>query len=77
MTIKQDITLDLLYTNKLKQFHNNEKVIIPKLNKKIEELKEGLLEDNKKDTTEKIKELELKINLLIHEKNKYFPGNLI
>jgi len=75
MNIKQDITLDLLYTNKLKQFQNNEKVIIPKLFKKIEELKEGLLEDNKKDTTEKIKELELKINLLIHEKNKYFLEN--
>jgi hypothetical protein len=75
MNTKQDITLDILYTNKLKQFQNNDKIIIPKLLKKIEELKEGLLEENKKDVNEKIKELESKINLITNEKNKYFLEN--
>ena len=28
MTSKQDITLDILYTNKLKYFQNNDKIII-------------------------------------------------
>ena len=56
MTSKQDITLDILYTNKLKYFQNNDKIIIPKLIKKIEELKETIVENNKKDIEIKIKD---------------------
>jgi hypothetical protein len=71
MSSNQEITLDILYTNKLKYFQNNDKIIIPKLLKKIEELKEILIEENKKEIHEKIKELELKINTINSEKNKY------
>ena len=75
MNTKQDITLDILYTIKLKHFQNNDKVIIPKLQKKIEELKELLINENKKEIIDKIKELDLKIQLLINEKNNYFLEN--
>ena len=30
MNLKQDTTLDILYTNKLKYFHNKFNVLIPK-----------------------------------------------
>ena len=32
MTLKPDITLDILYTNKIKYFNNKFTVVIPKLN---------------------------------------------
>ena len=75
MSANQDITLDILYTNKLKYFQNNDKIIVPKLIKKIEELKEILIEEDKKEIHEKIKELELKINNINSEKDKYFLEN--
>jgi hypothetical protein len=40
MNHKQDITLDILYNAKVKYFNNKCTVLIPKLNKQIEELKE-------------------------------------
>ena len=36
MNLKQDTTLDILYTNKLKYFQNKFNIIITKLTKKIE-----------------------------------------
>ena len=70
-----DITLDILYTNKLKYFQNNDKIIIPKLQKKIEELKENKHGENEKELNERISEIETKLNVLIHEKNNYFLEN--
>jgi hypothetical protein len=72
MSANQDITLDILYTNKLKYFQNNDKIIIPKLLKKLEELK---LEDNKKEIQEKINEIEIKIRTITSEKDKYYLEN--
>ena len=75
MNLKQDTTLDILYTNKLKYFQNKFNIIIPKLNKKIEELKETKTEDNEKEINLKIEEYESKIKLIVNEKNKYFLDN--
>jgi hypothetical protein len=75
MSANQDITLDILYTNKLKYFQNNDKVIIPKLLKKLEELKELFLEENKKEIQEKINEIEIKIRTITSEKDKYYLEN--
>ena len=75
MNVKQDTTLDILYTNKLKYFHNKFNVLIPKLNKKIEELKEIKTAENEKEINIKIDDYEGKIKLIINEKNKYFLDN--
>jgi hypothetical protein len=75
MNLKQDTTLDILYTNKLKYFQNKFNIIIPKLNKKIEELKEMKTGDNEKEINIKIEEYESKIKLIVNEKNKYFLDN--
>ena len=40
MNLKPDTTLDILYTLKVKYFNTKITVVIPKLNKQIEELKE-------------------------------------
>ena len=57
------LTLDILYTNKLKYFQNNDKIIIPKLQKKIEELKENKHGENEKELNERISEIEIKLKL--------------
>ena len=75
MNLKQDTTLDILYTNKLKYFQNKFNIIIPKLNKKIEELNEMKTVDNEKEINNKIEDYENKIKLIINEKNKYFLDN--
>ena len=75
MNLKQDTTLDILYTNKLKYFQNKFNVIIPKLNKKIEELNEIKTPENEKEINSKICDYESKIKLIINEKNKYFLDN--
>jgi hypothetical protein len=68
MTTNHDVTLDILYTNKLKYFQNNYKTIIPKLQKKIDELKEIINEENTKEINEKINEIETKISVIVNEK---------
>ena len=75
MNLKQDTTFDILYTNKLKYFQNKFNIIIPKLNKKIEELKEMKTADNEKEINIKIEDCESRIKLIINEKDKYFLDN--
>jgi F420-0:gamma-glutamyl ligase len=75
MNLKQDTTLDILYTNKLKYFQNKFNIIIPKLNKKIEELNEIKTAENEKEINIKIEYYESKIKLIINEKDKYFLDN--
>ena len=54
MNIKGDDTLDNLYTKKLKHFHNNVDIIIPKLNVKIEELENKKNSENKDEINQQI-----------------------
>ena len=68
MNLKQDTTLDILYTNKLKYFQNKFNIIIPKLNKKIEELNEIKTPENEKEINSKIDDYESRIKLIINEK---------
>jgi len=75
MNFKQDITLDILYNNKLKYFQNKSSTIIPKITKKIEELKGSITPENEKDVLLKIESYENKIQTIVDEKNKYFLDN--
>ena len=75
MNLKIDTTLDILYTNKLKYFHDKSALIIPKLNKRIEELKETITSMNENEVNLKIEECDNKIKALMIEKNKYFLEN--
>ena len=75
MNLKPDTTLDILYTLKVKYFNTKITVVIPKLNKQIEELKELKTPENEKETNSKIEECEKKIKFIINEKNKYYLDN--
>ena len=75
MSLKPDTTLDILYTNKVKYFQNKFMIVIPKLNKQIEELKQSITKENEKEVNTKIDECDKKIQFIINEKNKYYLDN--
>ena len=54
MNVKQDTTLDILYNNKLKYFQNKSSIIIPKITKKMEELKGSMTPENEKEVKLKL-----------------------
>ena len=75
MNNKQDITLDILYNAKVKYFNNKFSVLIPKLNKQIDDLKQTITKENEVEMKEKIGEIEKKIQYITNEKNKYYLDN--
>ena len=75
MNVKQDTTLDILYNNKLKYFQNKSSIIIPKITKKMDELKGSITPENEKEVKLKLEDYENKIQTIINEKNKYFLDN--
>ena len=64
MNVKQDTTLDILYNNKLKYFQNKSSIIIPKITKKMEELKGTMTLENEKDVKLKLEDYEKCADLL-------------
>lgn len=83
---KSATTLDGKHTQMLKKFENNEKIVIPSIEKEILNLKERLNQSedssmtNKSDNNTKsillrIKKLENKMNKIKNEKNEYFLQN--
>ena len=79
MTTKNDITLDVLYNQKLKYFNHKVNLILPKLMDKIEELeKEKEKNENEKNLIElelKIEQYKKKISMIHDEKNNYYLEN--
>ena len=61
MNVKQDTTLDILYNNKLKYFQNKSSIIIPKITKKMDELKGSMTPENEKEVKVKLEDYENKI----------------
>lgn len=75
MNIKSDATLDMLYTKKLKYFHNKFEIVIPKLKLKIDELKQNKNHENEEETNQKIEQIDKKIKQIHAERNRYFLEN--
>lgn len=75
MNAKTDATLDMLYTKKLKHFHNKIEVIIPKLKLKIEDLTNSKNIDNDEDIQQKIEQYEKKIKQIYTERDRYYLEN--
>ena len=75
MTNKTDITIDVLYNQKLKYFNHKTSIILPKLTEQINEFEKERNEKNTKEIDLKIEIVNKKINSLNNEKNKYYLDN--
>ena len=75
MNSKTDITLDVLYNQKIKYFNNKTNNILPKLNGKIEELEKGKTPKNEKEINNTINGYKQQIINLKLEEKKYYLEN--